>query len=125
MSFSFKSLAGTKKDIAGHNDVKDGNPAGGYVTEGYYNPADGSLPRFYIRWQDGPLDRDVAFPNPNGAFVEDVLQACVVRLEFYQESEFACDENAEAIQKISEGIEALTRRRKDRQERGVEGKHEK
>ena len=34
MSFSFKSIGMTDEDVYGHNDTKDGNPAGGYAASG-------------------------------------------------------------------------------------------
>ena len=127
MSFSFKSFAETGDFISGHNESDvDGNPAGGYATdrrsdEGY---SDITPPvRLRIFWQDGPLDRE-AGDKANGAFVEDVLEVCKRRLEFYQESEFNCLENKIAIASISEAIETLVDRRNDRKSRGVQGKHE-
>ena len=78
--------------------------------------------RFSIYWQDGPVSRD-AGEKPNGAFVEDVLEVCKRRLEFYQDSPFACDENARALAHVGQAIDALLERRGDRRDRGVEGKH--
>ena len=134
MSFSFKSHANTGEDfVAGHNDTKDGNPAGGYAV-GPKSPgfpmnglisekAGAEQPTFAIRWQDGPVNRE-AGEKPNGTFVEDVLDVCARRLEFYQDSPFACEENGEAHQAILHAINVLNRRRADRRDRGVEGKNE-
>ena len=61
--------------------------------------------------------------EPNGAFVEGVLEAALGRLEFYQRSEFRCRENALAITKIEEAIHWLQHRTADREARGVEGTH--
>lgn len=77
---------------------------------------------WHIQWQDGPVNRD-AGEKPNGAFVEDVLEACRRRLEFYEGGPFACPENAAAIDKVTEAIEALVERRRDRKARGVQGRH--
>ena len=114
MLFSFESLGGTGVLVGGHNAVDaDGNPAGG---------AAASI-GLSIDWQDGPVDRD-AGESPNGAFVEDVLEVCAKRLEFYQQSRFACGENARALRHVHEALESLLSRRRDREDRGVQGKHE-
>ena len=121
MSYSFLSLANTGGFIRGH-DTKDieGNPAGGCAVDQDGN----SAPRFQIYWQDGPLDRSADKPGkPNGAFVEDVLEVCRRRLEFYQDSPFACEENAEAVSCIEAAVKALVGRRQARRAEGVEGKN--
>ena len=76
-----------------------------------------------IRWQAGPIDRD-AGEKPNGTLVEDVLEVCKRRLEFYQDGRFACKENADAFIYIELAIAACLTRRKDRAARGVLGKYE-
>ena len=144
MSYSFKSHAGTGLYVCGHDDVDGkGNPTGGYAvdTDGdsnrgelfvdlNYNKADVPIrghiktDRFRIRWQDGPVNRE-AGEKPNGAFVEDVLEVCKRRLEHYQKSAFACEENEIAMKFIEDAIVALTARRRDRISRGVQGKNEK
>ena len=126
MSFSFKSLAETGQDISGHNYSEGGNPTGGYAISGstnltHYPPA---FPGIHIRWQDGPIDRE-AGEKANGACVEDVLEVCRFRLEFYEASEYACEHNARAIEHIKAAVKALIERREDRKARGVLGKHEK
>lgn len=89
------------------------------------NPAGGvSTGRgFTISWQNGPLGRDAERKEPNGAFVEDVLDAVIERIEFYQRSKFACVDNVEALIRLREAAEALDRRTKDREKRQVEGTH--
>lgn len=91
----------------------DGNPAGGYVN--------GS--GFGVTWQDGPLGRGADRIEPNGAFVETVIAAAKQRIEFYQESKFACDDNAEAIALLDKALEVLNRRTAAREARDVEGTH--
>lgn len=96
----------------------DGNPAGGYVRG----------VGLEIEWQNGPLGRGADRKEPNGAFVETVLEAAKRRIEFYQtakEGKFACRENAIAITKIQEAIFWLNKRTADREEREVEGTHQK
>lgn len=98
-----------------------GNPAGGNVVGMGLN----------IRWQDGPRgsyptsgEGDAPLAEPNGAFVEDVIQAAKQRLEYFQQSRFVCRENALAITKLEEALHWLEHRRQDRAARGVEGSHE-
>ncbi len=102
--------------INGHyanNFSRDGVPTGGCA----------SGQGFAITWQDGPLGRDEHRVTPNGAFLEDVLMACKQRLEFFQESQFACSTNAMAITSIGEALEALASRTREREGRKVEGTH--
>ena len=77
-----------------------------------------------IKWQDGPLGRGPERQAPNGAFVEDVVQAAIGRLQFYQ-TKFPCRENALAITKLEEALMWLDKRTADREARQVEGTHEK
>jgi hypothetical protein len=93
----------------------DGNPAGGVSTG----------KGFTISWQHGPLGR-VGSPEsrePNGAFVEDVIQAVIGRLAFYQDSRFACQANADALEALLIAADVLDQRTKDREARLVEGTH--
>jgi hypothetical protein len=91
-----------------------GNPGGGETTGTGID----------IRWQNGPLGRGDTRKEPNGAFVEGVIQAAIGRLEFYQTAngkKFACRENALAITKLEEALMWLEKRTRDREEREVEG----
>lgn len=96
-----------------HWKDEQGRPAGG-VSSGR---------GFTVSWQNGPLGRGDERRQPNGAFVEDVLGACLGRLEFYQASEFACDENADAIAHIFDALTRLNERTVRRTAAGVEGTH--
>ena len=78
---------------------------------------------FSIAWQRGPLGRGADRKPPNGAFVEDVLDAVIGRIEFYQASEFACNENAEALEALKAAAVWLDSRTKAREARAVEGTH--
>jgi hypothetical protein len=104
------------KQIIKENHLIDAalNPAGG-TTEGV-----GIL----IEWQNGPLGRDAERKEPNGAFVEGVIQAALGRLEFYQTSKFKCRENALAITKLEEALHWCQARTAGREKREVEGTHE-
>lgn len=106
--------------IREHHEFDGDKPAGG-VTEGR---------GFVINWQNGPLMVDGVRKEPNGAFVEDVIQAAVGRLRAYQEGpipgghgRFMCRENALAITHLQEALHWLQHRTADREARGVEGTH--
>ena len=110
-----RNIMSTKQVIGFFNDLdQDGNPTGGYA----------SGTGISITWQNGPLGRDEERKEPNGAFVEDVLEICAERLRFYQSSKFRSRENALAITKIEEAILWLNKRTQEREARGVEGTHE-
>jgi hypothetical protein len=104
-----------RNEIRSFNEVDvDGNPTGG--------SCDGI--GLQIHWQDGPLGRPPK--EPNGAFVDDVIEAARQRLEFYQTASngrFACRENAIAITKLEEALHWLYSRRMERDKRGVQGLH--
>ncbi len=90
----------------------NGTPTGGSVT--------GTGLR--IEWQNGPLGRVPV--TPNGAFVDDVIEAARQRLEFYQktcEGKFASHEIAIAITKLDEALHWLFARRLDRENRKAQG----
>ena len=93
------------------------------------NPAGGvaSGRGFAISWQNGPLGTGDLRREPNGAFVEDVLEAVVDRMLFYQEASggrFQCEENAQALFHIRRALAWLDSRTKNREKQGVEGLHE-
>ena len=81
---------------------------------------------FAIAWQRGPLGRIGSDDRlePNGAFVEDVLAAVIDRLEVYQNSQFACEENAAAVDFLRKAATALDSRTKRREAAQTEGTHE-
>lgn len=97
-----------------HETDENGNPAGGWTTSVGID----------INWQNGPLGRGEGRKEPNGAFVEGVIEAALGRLQYYQESQFNCRENAIAITKLEEALLWLGKRTADREARGVEGTHE-
>ena len=110
-----------------HWNDENGNPAGG-VSSGR---------GFTISWQNGPLGRHSADCTaqccyhssgctrrvPNGAFVEDVIQAVIGRIEFYEDSKFKCESNKVAIEFLRMAADALDSRTRDREDRAVEGTH--
>jgi len=78
-----------------------------------------------IEWQNGPLGRGAERIEPNGAFVENVVDAAIKRIQFYQDSKFACRENAIALTHLETAALWLNKRTQDREEREVEGTHNK
>jgi hypothetical protein len=61
--------------------------------------------------------------EPNGAFVEDVIEAAADRIRYYQASRFASGYNADALSYLEAALAALNRRTSDREARDVEGTH--
>ena len=96
-----------------NNTDRGGNPMGGSVN------GTGII----INWQDGPLGRGEERAEPNGAFVETVISAAKQRLEYYQNSKFACQENESAVNALELALKVLDNRTKNREEREVEGTH--
>lgn len=98
-----------------HDNDSNGNPAGGLTTGLGID----------INWQDGPLAVDGVRKEPNGAFVEGVIEAAIDRLEYYQQaSKFRCRENALVITKLEEALHWCHHRTANREKRGVEGTHQ-
>jgi len=106
-------------------DDENGNPAGGFVKgEG-----------LSIHWQNGPLGRCTCGrqdgthnfgcerQEPNGAFVETVIDAAIQRMEYYNAGKFRCRENSLAITHLEEALHWLNARTANREKREVEGTH--
>ena len=72
-----------------------------------------------IRFQKGPIKEC----GVNGVCNEDLINMVIDRLEHFQQSEFACRENALAITKLEEALLWLRKRTMGREQRGVEGTH--
>jgi len=78
---------------------------------------------FSISWQNGPLGRGDERREPNGAFVETIIAAAKDRIGNYQNSQFNCKENAEAVFHLGEALRWLNERTLRRETKGVEGTH--
>ena len=116
VTFDHVVLKGINDTISVDTYVSE-DPDGGKIVSGGFTKGTG----FLIDWQDGPLkDRG----EQSGAFVEDVMLACIERLQSFQSTKFRCRENACAITHLQEAHMWLRERMRDRQERGVEGKME-
>jgi hypothetical protein len=100
---------------------------GNHKTNGDGTPAGGDTVGIGIEiiWQNGPLGRGPERKAPNGAFVEGVIAAAIDRIQFYQNTQFSCRENALAITKLEEALLWLQKRTMDREAREVEGTHAK
>ena len=94
-----------------HDHDTHGNPTGG-LTRGR---------GFEINWQSEPLVVDGMRREPIGAFVEDIIQSAIGRIEVYQASRFACAENAQALFHLRRAAEWLDTRTRYLVARGVEG----
>ena len=92
-------------------DNTDGNPSGGYV----------SGIGLRIDWQNGPIGRGEDKQEPNGAFLQDIIEACIIRLRYYQDSKFACKFNEYAIRSLENALDSLIDRNEDREDRKVQG----
>lgn len=73
-----------------------------------------------ITWQSGPIN---AKNKRNGAFVEEVIEIAAARLRHYQDSPYACAENARALGALMRALHELQQRTKRRVEKGIEGSH--
>ena len=70
-----------------------------------------------VKFQEGPIKEH----GINGCHNEDLIAIVIDRLQSFQESNFACRENAIAITKLEEALLWLGKRTQDRKNRGVEG----
>lgn len=70
-----------------------------------------------VDFQEGPIKEN----GINGVTNEDLLLMVITRLEGFQNSEFRCMENQQAIDSILDAVDALRARTNKRIECGVEG----
>lgn len=73
-----------------------------------------------IKFQKGPIDE----VGVNGCQMEDIMDILIHRIDGFQSGDFPCQENGLALSYIEMAKQALERRTKERQSRGVEGKRE-
>lgn len=116
---TISEVKGMKNSLLIENRTENGKPAGGTVRG----------PGLEIEWQNGPVPRvDGKIPDPpeetRGAFVEDVLAAARDRLAWYQDTPWACAENAMALRHIDLALEDLEQREKRRVSQGTAGTHQ-
>jgi hypothetical protein len=98
------------------------------VTDEDSNPSGGNVRGvgFTIVWQDGPRDQgpDGELAAANGAFVEDIIDAAISRLDFFQRSKYSSAENASAILHLWEARDTLKWRQVRRRDAGIQGAHQ-
>lgn len=82
---------------------------------------------FEVNWQDGPLVDPIteAPVEPNGAFLQTMVEVCIGRLKAYQAGKHNSRENAVALTHMETAQLWLGKREADRAERGVLGTHAK
>lgn len=74
-----------------------------------------------IDFQEGPIKEN----GVNGVNNEDLIAMVITRLEGFQNSEFNCRDNAIAITHLEDALLRLRKRTMGRENRGVEGTHQK
>lgn len=72
-----------------------------------------------VVFQCGPIKES----GVNGVMNEDLIAMVITRLEYFNNSEFRCRENAMAITKLEEALMWLRKRTIGRENRGIEGTH--
>lgn len=70
-----------------------------------------------LHFQEGPLQE----AGVNGISNEALLAIVLDRLEGFQSGNYACDENANALEMVTQAMQWLRLRTENRAQRGVEG----
>ncbi len=83
--------------ITRHEVDLDGNPGPGFAF-GY---------GFSIAWRYGRLSTATANRPANGASVVGVIQAVIDRIQFYQDNQFKCDANRNAMNALRNALDFL------------------
>lgn len=89
----------------------EGNPAGGYA----------KATGIDINFQNGPLGLGDKRVEPNGAFVDTLIEISIRRLHFYQTSKFRSRYNDDAIYHLNAALTILEERTKERERKNIEG----
>jgi len=87
-------------------------------------PVDENLPPerlTEIYFQKGPIKEH----GVNGCHNEDLIAIVLDRLHHFQTSEYACENNATAINDLEDALKWLRFRTQEREARGIEGTSEK
>lgn len=74
-----------------------------------------------IHFQEGAIKEH----GVNGVMNEDLIAMVICRLEHFNQTDFRCRENSMAITKLEEALMWLRKRTIGRENRGVEGTHNK
>ena len=94
-----------------------------FSTDGVPDGGQSFGPGFCIAWQRGTLGTGENRTEPNGAFVETIIEVAIGRLEHYQDSMFKCEENELAIANLRAALRCLSERTQRRERLGIEGTH--
>jgi hypothetical protein len=97
----------------------DKNPHNGNASHTYSIAVLPSGRMWLVSFQEGPIKE----AGVNGVTQEALLAILIDRLECFQESKWACDENAIALSNLRAARDVLLERTKKRLARGVEGTH--
>jgi hypothetical protein len=108
-------------------EADDRNPDNGNASHeyriNYYEKSragDYSVPSLQtLSFQNGPIGE----VGVNGVTNEVLLAIVIDRLEGFQSSKFACEENERALEHCKDALAALEDRTRNREARGVEGTH--
>lgn len=73
----------------------------------------------YVKFQNGPIKEN----GVNGIANEDAILMVIDRLNAFQKTKYACEENAQAIDYLEKTLIVLRRRTDARIKRGVEGRN--
>lgn len=111
--------------IQTHDDPGAGGANHLYTITGFNaitNPSDAGYPnQCMILFQNGPIGE----AGVNGITQEALLAVVRDRLECFQAGPYTCEANRVALAHINNALAALHTRTKERQQRGVEGTHQK
>lgn len=120
------------KTITSHQ-INECNEAIGITTD-EPDPSNGNASHNYVlkvQGRDGPIVTVLAFQHgpikevgTNGVTHEALLAIILDRLNGFQSGQYACPENAVAIEYLNKALGALHARTRARDERGVEGTHQ-
>ena len=102
---------------ADERDAVNGNASHNYRCG--WPETGGVIHYVYIPFQNGPVKENAI----NGITNEILLAMIIDRLEGFQTSPFACDENTEALASLNHALNVLQLRTRKRVARGVEGTH--
>ena len=72
-----------------------------------------------VKFQKGPIKEF----GVNGVMNEDLIAIVIDRMRGFQDSSYACRDNALALTKLEEALMWLRNRTNEREDRGVEGTH--
>jgi len=99
-------------------DVLDEPGQGNACHEYRISPTVGNATGIRIDFQNGPLVETI---YPNGISNEALLAIVEDRLVGFQAGDYACEDNAEALEFVRLALASLKHRTEERAKRGVEG----